>query len=186
MGNGVAKLIERAVPEGTSAEEAAAILADFREYYNAHLNVETHPLRRASPRCWASCGAAGVKVGVNSNKYDAAVQLLMGDHFPGLFDMAVGRERHGAEKALPYRRGDALEGAGPRDAESAVYVGDSGVDEQTAKNAGLPFIWVSWGFRKAEEMPELPEHYAEGRRAAGRDAAGVRLRGAPPVMQVGV
>ena len=43
VGNGVAKLIERAVPEGTSAEEAAAILADFREYYNAHLNVETHP-----------------------------------------------------------------------------------------------------------------------------------------------
>ena len=159
VGNGVAKLIERAVPEGTSAEEAAAILADFREYYNAHLNVETHPYAGIAALL-GKLRAAGVKVGVNSNKYDAAVQLLMGDHFPGLFDMAVGESATVPKKPSPIGVETLLKALGA-DAESAVYVGDSGVDEQTAKNAGLPFIWVSWGFRKAEEMPELPEHYAK-------------------------
>ena len=101
-----------------------------------------------------------MKVGVNSNKYDAAVQLLMSDHFPGLFDMAVGESVSVPKKPSPIGVETLLKALGA-DAESAVYVGDSGVDEQTAKNAGLPFIWVSWGFRKAEEMPELPEHYAE-------------------------
>ena len=158
VGNGVAKLIERAVPEGTSAEEAAAILADFREYYNAHLNVETHPYAGIAALL-GKLRAAGVKVGVNSNKYDAAVQLLMNDHFPGLFDKAVGESAAVPKKPSPIGVETLLKALGA-DAESAVYVGDSGVDEQTAKNAGLPFIWVSWGFRKAEEMPELPEHYA--------------------------
>ncbi len=152
VGNGVARLIERAVPERTSAEEAAAILADFRAYYNAHLNVETHPYAGIAALL-GKLRAAGVKVGVNSNKYDAAVQLLMNDHFPGLFDKAVGESATVPKKPSPIGVETLLKALGA-DAESAVYVGDSGVDEQTAKNAGLPFIWVSWGFRKAEEMPE--------------------------------
>ena len=139
VGNGVAKLIERAVPEGTSAEEAAAILADFREYYNAHLNVETHPYAGIAALL-GKLRAAGVKVGVNSNKYDAAVQLLMNDHFPGLFDKAVGESAAVPKKPSPIGVETLLKALGA-DAESAVYVGDSGVDEQTAKNAGLPFIW---------------------------------------------
>ena len=63
---------------------------------------------------------------------------------------AVGESATVPKKPSPIGVETLLKALGA-DAESAVYVGDSGVDEQTAKNAGLPFIWVSWGFRKAEE-----------------------------------
>ena len=159
VGNGVARLIERAVPEGTSAAETAAILADFRDYYNAHINVETHPYAGVAALL-GKLRAAGVKIGVNSNKYDAAVQLLMNDHFPGLFDKAVGESETVPKKPSPIGVETLLK-ALDADAESAIYIGDSGVDEQTAKNAGLPFIWVSWGFRRKEELPELPEVRAD-------------------------
>ena len=159
VGNGVARLIERAVPEGTSAAETAAILADFRDYYNAHINVETHPYAGVAALL-GKLRAAGVKIGVNSNKYDAAVQLLMNDHFPGLFDKAVGESETVPKKPSPIGVETLLK-ALDADAESAVYIGDSGVDEQTAKNAGLPFIWVSWGFRRKEELPDLPEVRAD-------------------------
>ena len=159
VGNGVARLIDRAVPEGTSAAEPAAILADFRDYYNAHINVETHPYAGVAALL-GKLRAAGVKIGVNSNKYDAAVQLLMNDHFPGLFDKAVGESETVPKKPSPIGVETLLK-ALDADAESAVYIGDSGVDEQTAKNAGLPFIWVSWGFRRKEELPELPEVRAD-------------------------
>ena len=159
VGNGVGKLIERAVPTGTPDAETAAILADFRAYYNAHINVETHPYAGIAALL-GKLRAAGVKIGVNSNKYDAAVQLLMNDHFPGLFDKAVGESETVPKKPSPIGVQTLLK-ALDADAESAVYIGDSGVDEQTARNAGLPFIWVSWGFRKAEELPELPETYAD-------------------------
>mgnify|MGYP000191576428 CR=1 FL=1 len=159
VGNGVGKLIERAVPAGTPDAETAAILADFRAYYNAHINVETHPYAGIAALL-GKLRAAGVKIGVNSNKYDAAVQLLMNDHFPGLFDKAVGESETVPKKPSPIGVQTLLK-ALDADAESAVYIGDSGVDEQTARNAGLPFIWVSWGFRKAEELPELPETYAD-------------------------
>ena len=101
-----------------------------------------------------------MKVGVNSNKYDAAVQLLMSDHFPGLFDMAVGESASVPKKPSPIGVETLLKALGA-DAESARDVGASGVDEPSATYAGLPFSWVSWGFREAEELPELPEHYAE-------------------------
>ena len=159
VGNGVARLIERAVPEGTSAAETAAILADFRDYYNAHINVETHPYAGVAALL-GKLRAAGVKIGVNSNKDDAAVQLLMNDHFPGLFDKAVGESETVPKKPSPIGVETLLK-ALDADAESAVYIGDSGVDEQTAKNAGLPFIWVSWGFRRKEELPDLPEVRAD-------------------------
>ncbi len=159
VGNGVGKLIERAVPAGTPDAETAAILADFRAYYNAHINVETHPYAGIAALL-GKLRAAGVKIGVNSNKYDAAVQLLMNDHFPGLFDKAVGESETVPKKPSPIGVQTLLK-ALDADAESAVYIGDSGVDEQTARNAGLPFIWVSWGFRKAEELPALPETYAD-------------------------
>ena len=159
VGNGVAKLVERAVPEGTCAETVAAIIEDFRAYYNAHINVETHPYAGIAALL-GKLRAAGVKVGVNSNKYDAAVQLLMNDHFPGLFDKAVGESETVPKKPSPIGVETLLKALGA-DAESAVYIGDSGVDEQTAKNAGLPFIWVSWGFRRASELPELPQSRAD-------------------------
>ena len=119
VGNGVAKLIERAVPAGTSAEEAAAILEDFREYYNTHINVETHPYAGIAALL-GKLRAAGVKVGVNSNKYDAAVQLLMNDHFPGLFDKAVGESATVPKKPSPIGVETLLKALGA-DAESAVY-----------------------------------------------------------------
>lgn len=155
VGNGIAKLIERAVPTGTSQAEIAGIVEEFRAFYNRNLNVETHPYAGIAALL-GKLRAAGIKVGVNSNKYDAAVQLLMNDHFPGLFDKALGESESVPKKPSPIGVETLLKALG-ENAEDAVYVGDSGVDQQTAKNAGLAFAWVSWGFRHEDEMPEKPE-----------------------------
>ena len=168
VGNGVAKLIERAVPAGTSAEEAAAILEDFREYYNTHINVETHPYAGIAALL-GKLRAAGVKVGVNSNKYDAAVQLLMNDHFPGLFDKAVGESATVPKKPSPLGAETLLKALGA-DAESAVYVGDSGVDEQTAKNAGLRLHLGFLGIPQGGGDARIARDARRRRRAVGKPA----------------
>jgi len=89
VGNGVRNLIIRALPEGSSEDTVAETLADFREYYNSHINVETAPydgiidmLRKLSE--------SGVKVCINSNKYDAALKKLCAEHFDGLYIAAEG------------------------------------------------------------------------------------------------
>ena len=159
VGNGVKNLIERAVPQGTAAEEIPEILADFKAYYNEHLNVATHPYA-GIPELLRDLRAAGIKVGVNSNKYDAAVQLLMQAHFPGLYDKALGESAGIPRKPSPAGVENLLQSLRV-DKEDAIYIGDSGVDIETARNAGLNMIWVSWGFRRPEEMQPVPEHRAD-------------------------
>ena len=150
VGNGVANLIRRAVPAGTSEEEIAQTLADFKAYYRDHVNVCTRPYPGILDML-AALKDAGVKVGINSNKYDAALQSLCHIHFEGLYDMAAGECETTPKKPDPTaaRRMMAAFGAS---AEETIYIGDSNVDLETAKNAGIDSAWVSWGFRREEDM----------------------------------
>lgn len=145
VGNGVKKLIDRAVPEGTNEAVAAQTLAIFKQHYMQHGLDTTKPydgimdlLRRLH--------GDGKRVAVVSNKfYDATVDLCR--HFFGsLVEVAIGERADIAKKPAPDTVLEALSQLGVTK-EDAVYVGDSDVDIQTAKNVGIPCISVLWGFR---------------------------------------
>lgn len=156
VGNGVANLIRRAMPAGSSEETLAQALAAFRAYYNAHLNVETVPYPGVISML-KDLKAAGLPVMVNSNKYDAALQELVKCHFPNLYFRAAGESDACPRKPDPTAALTLARAAGAAP-EKTLYVGDSAVDVNTARNAGMSCAWVSWGFRSREDMAsDLPE-----------------------------
>ena len=153
VGNGVANLMKRAVPAGTDEAEIASVLADFKAYYREHINVCTKPYAGIVDMLRALKNA-GVKVGINSNKFDAALQSLCHIHFEGLYDYAAGECETTPKKPDPTAALRILAAEG-MEAKDAIYIGDSGVDLATAKNAGMDGAWVSWGFRREHEMQEF-------------------------------
>ncbi len=146
VGNGIRKLIERAVPAGTDEATIVKVLGDFKAYYGAHCADKTAPYV-GIPEMLAALREGGVRTAVVSNKADFAVKALAVQYFGDLFDMALG-EDSAVRPAKPapdmvYHVLDTL-GVG---ADEAEYIGDSDVDVLTARNAGLPCIAVTWGFR---------------------------------------
>lgn len=147
VGNGIAKLIERAVPEETSDEERKKILLTFRKFYGEHCQDKTSPYQ-GIVEVLSDLKKKGVKVAVVSNKADFAVQELIPFYFGDLIPVAKGEnEQAGIRKKPAPDMVDAVLQEIGCDKEQAVYVGDSDVDLMTAKNAGIPCIGVSWGFR---------------------------------------
>ncbi len=152
VGNGVGKLLERAVPRGTTEGEMSTLAEVFRTNYAAHCADLTKPYDGV-PELIAALRREGVKTAVVSNKVDFAVQALVADYFPGLFDMAVG-EREGVRRKPAPDSVHAVMAALGIDRVRTVYIGDSDVDADTAKNAGVDFIGVEWGFRSREVLAE--------------------------------
>lgn len=154
VGDGIKKLIERALPHGASDGEIARVLKLFVDYYGAHCAEKTGPYA-GIPDVLRSLRARGVKTAVLSNKADFATQMLAKAYFEGLFDAVAGeREREGIpKKPAPDGAWLLLRECGVT-ANEAVYIGDSEVDVLTAKNAGLDAILVSWGFRTREVLLE--------------------------------
>lgn len=152
VGNGIAKLIERATPAGTSEEERAKVRAEFMAYYKDHSADKTGPYPGITDLL-KRLRAAGVKTAVVSNKPDPAVRDLCKTYYDGLFDAAVGDMEGQAVKPAPDMCLKVFKelGMGP---ENAVYIGDSDTDIQTARNAGLDEILVSWGFRGRQFLTE--------------------------------
>ena len=155
VGNGVAKLIERAVPSGTTDERREAVLQSFRSYYLEHSEDTTKPYEGIMEMLQA-LRQKGCRVAVVSNKFMEATQALCRHYFGNLVEVAIGENEHIRKKPAADAVLEALQqlGAGP---EGAVYVGDSDVDILTARNAALPCISVLWGFR---DRPFLEEHGA--------------------------
>ena len=148
VGNGVGLLIRRAVPEGTEPEVEEQVLRDFRAHYLLNMENKTAPYPGV-PELLDALGKAGVRTAVVSNKFDGAVKGLCQNYFGGRIGAAIGESQGVARKPAPDTVFRALAELGaPR--EGAVYVGDSDVDIQTAQNAGLPCVSVSWGFRSRD------------------------------------
>lgn len=152
VGNGIRKLIERAVPEGTSAGVINKVFETFTDYYKGHSAIKTRPYEGIN-QAIVRLRAAGVKTAVVSNKADFGVQDLCRDYFPGMFDFALGEKSGMAKKPAPDMVEEALRSLGI-DKKDAVYIGDSDVDIMTAKNSGLDVIMVGWGFRDEEFILE--------------------------------
>lgn len=145
VGNGIRHLIERAVPEGSSEEVLAKTFSDFKDYYVAHCQEKTR-LYEGIPEMLQTLKEQGYRLAIVSNKLQAGVDELYERYFRNTVSVAVG-ERHGMRrKPAPDMVEAALQSLGVT-ADEAVYVGDSDVDMQTARNSGLPCISVLWGFR---------------------------------------
>ena len=147
VGNGVRKLMERAVPDGADNPRFDETFATFRQYYMAHSLDTTRPYE-GIPETLAALKARGCHLAVVSNKMMAATQELCHHFFPDTIEVAIGEDEAAGirRKPAPDTVFVALKTLGVGK-EDAVYVGDSDVDIQTARNAGLPCISVLWGFR---------------------------------------
>lgn len=152
VGNGIRKLIERAVPEGLTVEQIDRVHEVFTEHYKVHCADKTKAYDGIKPLL-EKLRASGVKTAVVSNKADYGVQELCKEYFDGLFDYAVGEREGIRRKPAPDAVNEALKVLGI-DKSEAVYIGDSDVDFETAKNAELPCISVLWGFRDEEFLRE--------------------------------
>ena len=147
VGNGVRKLMERAVPDGTDNPLFDEAFATFRQHYMEHSLDTTRPYEGV-PEMLAALKAKGCHLAVVSNKMMAATQELCRHFFPETIEVAIGEnEAEGIrKKPAPDTVIAALRQLGVGE-EGAVYVGDSDVDIATARNSNLPCISVLWGFR---------------------------------------
>lgn len=149
VGNGVRLLMERAIPEGSANPRFEETFATFRAYYMEHSLDKTRPYE-GIPEMIHTLKQRGCRLAVVSNKFYAATQELIRHFFPEI-TVAIGE--HEAEgirkKPAPDTVFEALRQLGVGK-EKAVYVGDSDVDLQTARNSGLPCISVLWGFRNRD------------------------------------
>lgn len=152
IGNGIRLLICRAMPEGTPEAEIDAALDDFKTYYAAHIHDRTVPYD-GIPQLLTALRKRGIKVAVLSNKIDSASQQLIEYFFPGKTDVVFGEHVGVPRKPDPTSCRMVMQQLGVQP-EQVLYVGDSGTDMQTAKNAGLYAVGVTWGFRSKEVLLE--------------------------------
>ena len=163
VGNGVEMLIRRAVPAGTDEETTLAVLADFKTTYAAICEDHTRPYDGILNMLRA-LREKGIRVAVVSNKFDAATKQLCEKYFGDLVEVAIGERAGVRKKPAPDTVYEALKELGST-AEGAVYIGDSDVDIETARNCGMPCISVTWGLRDkdfllqsgAEFLVDTPE-----------------------------
>ena len=149
VGNGMRKLIMRALPEHLAADDTFVdnTLAAFLDYYAKH--IDTYP---GIPELVSALAAQGCKLAIASNKIQAGAEKLAQEFFPNIPFVAV----MGNSPLYPLKPDAAvveyiMQKAGT-DRAHTIMVGDSGTDIQTARNAGIPVIAVSWGFRPRHEL----------------------------------
>lgn len=148
LGNGMQRLIELAVPPDCPEEKKTKILERFKEHYKIHCADRTKPYDGIT-ELLQDLRESGCRTAVVSNKGDFAVQELNQQYFAGLMDCAIGEKEGVRKKPAPDSVNEVLRELqiGQQD---AVYIGDSEVDIETAKNAGMDCIIVSWGFRERD------------------------------------
>ena len=157
VGNGIRCLIELSVPENTSIEIIDKCFQDFKEYYKDHSAILTRPYDGIVDII-QELKSEGVKIAVVSNKADFAVKALMEDYFSGLYDCAYGERAGVPRKPEPDGVFVAINEMGA-EIKDTVYIGDSEVDVVTSKNAKLPCIAVTWGFRDKKVLERLNPEY---------------------------
>ena len=145
VGNGIHKLIERAVPEGTSEDRVEECFAVFKAYYIVHCQ-DTTTLYDGVHELLCKLKEMGYMTAIVSNKLQAGVDELYNRWFKDVVNVAIGERPGVPRKPAPDMVEIALSSLGVEKHE-AIYVGDSDVDIMTAQNSGLPCVSVLWGFR---------------------------------------
>ena len=172
VGNGINKLIERALPEKHRNEATVLRLREyFVPFYDQHNCDLTRPYD-GIPELLQTLKAAGHTLAVASNKYQAATEKIVAHFFPNTFDVVLGEREGVPRKPDPQivwdicsalsNKTDGSELCGVvqhGSALSCLYVGDSLVDAATAKAANLPFVACTWGFCTKEQLLTVtPDH----------------------------
>lgn len=152
VGNGVKKLMERAIPDGLNNPLFEETFATFRQHYMQHYLDTTQPYPGIM-QLLEQLKAEGKNIAVVSNKFYAATRELCRHFFGDLVPVAIGEREDIRKKPAPDTVIEALRELGV-DKEGAVYIGDSDVDIMTAKNSGMPCVSVLWGFRDKEFLLE--------------------------------
>ncbi|MDR2915810.1 MAG: HAD family hydrolase [Tannerella sp.] len=159
VGNGINKLFERALPENQKTDRNVAHIRDlFLPYYDQHNTDYTRPYD-GIPDLLKILQSKNLMMAVASNKYQKATEKLIKHAFPDISFTAVLGQREGIpvkpDPAIVY---DILKTANVLP-EETIYIGDSGVDMQTALNCGIISIGVTWGFRPREELETAGANY---------------------------
>lgn len=152
VGSGIARLLERVLPESArTTERAVTMRRYFTEYYNTHMADQTVPYA-GIPELLADLTARGIKVAVASNKYQSAVEELITQYFPQITFAAV----EGQKEGVPVKPDPSIVfeilGKVPTPKSDVLYVGDSGIDMETARRACVESAGVTWGFRPVAEL----------------------------------
>lgn len=152
IGNGIRHEIESSVPEGTKESMIDAVFHDFHAWYEIHCNDRTRPYD-GIVELLEDLKQAGIHCAVVSNKADYAVKALNEIYFKGLLEAGVGEKDGIARKPAPDEVDEVLRLLN-MERNRAVYIGDSEVDIETAANAGIDCIGVSWGYRDRKWLQE--------------------------------
>lgn len=158
VGNGVRKLLERVLPEDARTPETAEIMMkNFRTYYEANMTEFTRPYPGIE-ELLHNLRENEISVAVASNKYQLAVERLIHHFFPSVEWAAI----EGQKEGVPVKPDPSIVfeilSKYPTPKREVLYVGDSGVDMETAHRAGVTSVGVTWGFRP---VYELTEHFAD-------------------------
>ncbi len=161
VGNGINKLIERALPEEHRNEATVLRLREhFVPFYDQHNCDLTRPYD-GIPELLQTLKAAGHTLTVASNKYQAATEKIVAHFFPNTFDVVLGEREGIPRKPDPQIVWDILASlpSTKNHKPSTLYVGDSLVDAATAKAANLPFVACTWGFCTKEQLQTAQPDY---------------------------
>lgn len=157
VGNGINRLIERALPEEHRNEDTVLRLRKyFVPYYDAHNCDLTCPYDGIT-ELLQTLKEKGHTLAVASNKYQAATEKIVAYFFPNVFDVVLGERENVARKPDPQIVWDIVKCL--EDASEMLYVGDSLVDAETAKAANLPFVACTWGFCSEEQLASSNPNY---------------------------
>jgi len=151
VGNGLVKLAQRFSPEDQrSPEQIRRTVEEFAQYYGQHRADKTAPYP-GLPALLRQLQQDGVEMAVLTNKVDNIARLVVEEYFPGVFRWVQGSQDGMPAKPDPALLHQLMDNMGA-DAQNTLFVGDSDVDIQTAKNGGLKSCGVLWGFRDREEL----------------------------------
>ena len=150
IGNGIRILMKRSVPEGTDEERYERAFSAFERHYKENSRTLTAPYEGIIEML-CDLKNMGYKLAIVSNKIDFAVKDLREEFFSDIIEVAIGDSEDTRNKPEPDMVYKALELLDEK-CENAVYVGDTDVDMETARNSGMDCISVSWGFRTRDEL----------------------------------
>lgn len=177
VGNGVRKLLERVLPEDErTAENVELMFGHFIEYYGKNLTRYTEPYPGIS-QLLRDLRDNDIDIAVASNKYQAAVEELIGHFFSDLEWASISGQREGVPVKPDPSIVFGILSECPTPKAKVLYVGDSGVDMVTARRAGVTSVGVTWGFRGEKELREnYADHIVESTDEILRLALEIKLR----------
>lgn len=151
IGDGVAMLVKRSLPENVTEIEYTDVLKDFEDYYKLHSNDNTSPYP-GMKETLIKLKEKGYLLAVSTNKIEDVAISLINNFYPNIFDTVCGDNKIRQRKPSPDSINEICKRLSFSDKNNIIYIGDTEVDFMTANNSKIGFILVSYGYRTEEEQ----------------------------------